>query len=72
MAAAISHHRPEQDPLAISLAALAEDGGSLPETSIACVGDVIDVSMQDGFLRCAAAAAAAADDDTRAALRPGG
>jgi hypothetical protein len=24
----------------------------LPESSYACVGDIIDVSMQDGFLRC--------------------
>ena len=52
MAVAISQHRRDQEPLAISLNALAEDSISIPEASVACVGDVIDVSMQDGFLRC--------------------
>lgn len=44
----------EHGPAAITAAALESAGVSdaLPETSFACVGDVIDVSMQDGFLRC--------------------
>ena len=44
----------EHGPAAITASALESAGLSdvLPESSYACVGDVIDVSMQDGFLRC--------------------
>lgn len=49
---AVSHQSvPDEDPLAISIAALSEDSTPLPDSSFACVGDAIDVSVQDGFLR---------------------
>jgi hypothetical protein len=43
----------ERGPAAITASALESAGLSdvLPESSYACVGDIIDVSMQDGFLR---------------------
>ena len=46
----------ERGPAAITASALESAGLSnvLPESSYVCVGDIIDVSMQDGFLRCGA------------------
>lgn len=49
---AVAHQTvPDEDPLAISVAALSEDSTPMPDASFACVGDAIDVSVQDGFLR---------------------
>ena len=44
----------EAGPAAITAAALSAGDvpETLPDTAFACVGDIIDVSMQDGFLRC--------------------
>lgn len=43
-----------EEPSAITVNALAsvDVPEALPDTAFACVGDTIDVSMQDGFLRC--------------------
>lgn len=42
------------EPVTITANALASESvpETLPDTAFACVGDTIDVSMQDGFLRC--------------------
>lgn len=47
----VQQYNPEAEPLAICVAALGQDAPSIPDSSFACIGDAIDVSVQDGFLR---------------------